>query len=88
MAERFLRLREEAVYLVEAGNYDDAYQKLVAAQVIYDTTPNQEREQLRMEFRSIEALMQRIEKLRNASRTSSTVQVQRIEYRRPTLCER
>lgn len=88
MAERFLRLRQDAVFLVELGDYEGAYRKLVAAQVIYDTTPNQEREQLRLEFRSIETLMLRIEKLRNASRTASTVQVQRIEYQQPSLCER
>jgi hypothetical protein len=75
LTDRLARLREEAVYAVERADYQTAHAKLLAAQVIYDTTPNQEKDSLRLEFRSIEALMRRIEaKLRGTRITRLPVE--------------
>ena len=79
--ERLRRLRDEAVDALEVANYALAHAKLVAAQALYDTTPNTEKDGLRAEFRSVEGLLKRIEaKIRGGSLKSLLV-----EYTRPEM---
>lgn len=65
MAERMSRLRNEAVYAAERGDYSEAIKKLDVARIIYDTTPDVEKDGLRMEWRRIEPLIERFELLRS-----------------------
>lgn len=65
MATRMRNLRNDAVFAVEKADYASALIKLDAARIIYDTTPNAEKDGLRMEWRSIEPLIARIELLAN-----------------------
>lgn len=84
MPARLLRLREEASLLVEQGDYEGAYVKLTAARVLYDTAPDQERGGNSMAFRSIEELMQQVDRLRQAQARGRGIQTQKIEYRNPS----
>jgi hypothetical protein len=79
--ERMRRLRDEAVDALEVADFATAHTKLLAAQALYDTTPNSEKDGLRAEFRSIEGLMKRIEaKIRGGALKSLPV-----EYTRPEM---
>lgn len=83
-AERLLTLRDEASQLVMAGDYESAYQRLVAAEVLISTMPNQTREQVAMEWRSMQETMARLEKLVHQQRTGRGIQSQRTEIVRPS----
>ena len=85
MAERMRRLRDEAVYAVEQSDYGTALTKLDAARVIYDTTPNSEKDALRMEWRNIEPLIKRIEMLDRRQRGVGKVKQVTARPKRP--CE-
>lgn len=85
LAQRLLQYRDEASLAVAEGDYDTAYQKLLAAQVLYDTTPNQTREGAALEFRSIEDLMRRIDRLRYQAAVGKGIQSVKLQYARPTL---
>lgn len=52
----------DAETAVASGDYATAVDKIEAARLIYDTTPDSEKDGLRMSWRSIEALQHRIEK--------------------------
>ena len=86
MAARMAKLRLKAVNAIEAADYDTAYDKLLAAQVIYDTTPNSEKDGLRMEWRSIEPLMKRLEKIRNQAVGNFGLQRVPVKFVRPDEC--
>lgn len=86
LAARMANLRLEAVVATEAADYDTAYAKLLAAQVIYDTTPNSEKDGLRMEWRSIEPLMKRLEKLKNQAIGSFGLQRVPVKFTLPDEC--
>jgi len=85
-AERLLQLEWDASLLAEAGDYDGAYRKLLAARPLFDMTPDQEKEGLSLRRRDIENLMKQYQKLAQQARLGSGIQQQKIEYVRPT-CE-
>jgi hypothetical protein len=60
MVDRMRRLRDAAVYAVESGDYATAEQKLLAAKIVFDTTPNTEQDGARAELRSIDSLLEQI----------------------------
>lgn len=84
MAARLEKLRNEAVYAAESGNYETALQKLNAASIVFDTTPNGEKDGVRLEFRRIEELIKRFEKL--AAKQKGFGKVRRLPHclTRPT----
>ena len=84
MAERMARLRLEAINAFEAADYSLALDKIDAMRIIYDTTPNQEKDSLRIEWRSIEQLTQRIEVRIHRSSSHGKLMRSPISYGRTT----
>jgi hypothetical protein len=76
MAARMSRLRLELVNAMESQDYATALLKFDAMRVIYDTTPDNEKDGLRMTWRSVESLGKRLEKL--ADKASSNGKLYRV----------
>ncbi len=84
MAQRMASLRLEAVNAFEQADYATALAKIDAMRIIYDTTPNQEKDAYRIEWRSIEQLTQRIEKRQQEAIGAGKVMSTKISYGRTT----
>lgn len=84
MAKRMRDLRDDAVFAVEGADYTTALAKLDAARIIYDTTPNQEKDGLRIEWRNIEPLIARIEKLKHRADGDGKLKRRPITHGSPT----
>lgn len=83
MAARMAKLRLEAVNAFEATDYALAIAKIDAMRIIYDTTPDQEKDGLRINWRSIESLSKRIETLQ--LRASGAGKLQRVPITNGTV---
>lgn len=83
MAARMANLRLEAVNAFEASDYALALQKIGAMRIIYDTTPDQEKDGLRINWRSIESLEKRIEQLQY--RAAGVGKLQRVPITHATV---
>lgn len=81
--ETLQQLLVEARAAVRDKDYSTAYDRLVEASVIYDTLPNHEQDGLRMEWRSAEALLKRVEQLRDRQAGAGKVRRVNVQYGRP-----
>lgn len=79
-AERMADHREKAINAFASRDYDTALHELETARIIYDTTPNTDKDGLRMEWRRIEELVARIETLKD--RQSGHGKVKRVPIQR------
>lgn len=78
--EEVERLRRQALEAAEDGDYDTALNKVDAIRIVIDTSPNTEQESLRLEWRDMQPLVARLEKLR--ARQLGHGKVRRIPIRR------
>lgn len=85
--ETLKTLLVEARVAVRDADYETAYSRLLEASVIYDTLPNYEQDGVRMEWRNAEALMRRIEKLRDRAAGHGKVKRVNVTHNRPDTGE-
>lgn len=89
IAEEFVRDRAEMYRLVKAGDYVAAIRLARAILVYLASTPNQQRDGHSQEWRTeMRDAIRELTPLADAQAGIGGIVVNRIEYQRPSLCDR
>lgn len=89
LLERLRQMRIDAVVAIEAADFETAYNKLLAAKVIFDTAASeQEKDGFRIMFRDFEPLMKRVEHERSRAAGHGKLRAVQTQYVPPGIpCE-